>query len=97
MSWWIGFSSASAGGADWAPPGGLPLKTPRLWKMLYHRTNRSLTGIGADVNAVIYRIECSGDGFTAGDDVAKIYGAITLYRLTGATAQFGIIIIGRLS
>jgi hypothetical protein len=65
--------------------------------MLYRRTNRSLPGIGADVNADSYRIEGSGDGFTAGDDAAKIYGAITLYRLTGATVQFGAGAIGLLS
>jgi hypothetical protein len=55
------------------------------------------TGIGADVNADSYRIEGSGDGFTASDYVAKIYGAITLYRLTGATVQFGAGAIGLLS
>ncbi len=55
------------------------------------------TGIGGDVNADSYRIESFSDGFTAGDDVAKICGGITRYQLTGATAQFGAGAIGRLS
>jgi hypothetical protein len=55
------------------------MKTLQLWERLHRMTKRSRIRIGADVNAVNYRIEGSGDGFTAGDDVAKICGRITLY------------------